>query len=190
MASEGKIKVLLAQFPLETHSREIIAIAGMLEHYGMEVILMGNAHPEDTIERAAEESVDAIFICTYAGGEVVLGDVLIKEAKKKGIRQRTSFIIGGVINPDNVPRLKKVGFDGIFLTAIKDSGTPEEIISCIEKACDAKKTPVKKTPAKKTVATKEAAAKKVAIKKVATKKVAVKKVAAKKAAAKKVPKKK
>lgn len=155
MASEGKIKVLLAQFPLETHSREIISIAGMLENQGMEVILMGNAHPHDTIERAAIESVDAIGICTFGGGEVVLGDVLIKEAKKRGIIDRTSFIIGGIINPDNVSKLKKVGFDRIFLTATKDSGTPEEIIACIEESCQSKKEkPVAAKKAKAVVAKK------------------------------------
>jgi methylmalonyl-CoA mutase cobalamin-binding domain/chain len=185
MAGEGKIKVLLAQFPLETHSREIISIASMLEHQGMEVILLGNALPEDTIERAVEECVDAIGICTFGGGEVVLGNVLIKAAEKKGIKKQISFIIGGIINPDNVPRLQKIGFDATFLTAMKDSGTPEEIISCIEEACAAKKNPVKKTVAKKTGATKKAAAKKVAIKKAAPKQVTKKKVATKKVAKKK-----
>jgi methylmalonyl-CoA mutase C-terminal domain/subunit len=139
MASDRKIKVLMAQFPLETHSREIIAVAGMLRDEGMEVILMGNALPENIIEKAAQEAVDAIGICTYGGGEVVLGGELIKAAKKKRIKKRTSFIIGGIIAPDNVPKLKKLGFDGIFLTATKDSGTKEEIVSCIDKACTAKK---------------------------------------------------
>ena len=170
MAGEGKIKVLLAQFPLETHSREIISIASMLEHHGMEVVLMGNALPEDTIERAVEESVDVIGICTFGGGEVVLGDVLIKCAKKRGIRERISFIIGGIINPDNVTRLQKVGFDATFLTATKDSGTPEEIISCIENACAAKEMPAKKTPTKKTIS------KKTPAKKIVTKKAPAKKV--------------
>jgi methylmalonyl-CoA mutase C-terminal domain/subunit len=129
----------MAQFPLETHSREIIAITGMLSHEGMEVILMGNALPEDIIEKAVQESVDAIGICTFGGGEVVLGGELMKAAAKKRIKKRTAFIIGGIIAPDNVPKLKKLGFDGTFLTATKDSGTKEEIVSCINHACAAKK---------------------------------------------------
>ena len=133
MASNGKIKVLMAQFPLETHSREIIAVAGMLKHEGMEVILMGNALPEDIIEKAVQESVDAIGICTYGGGEVVLGGELIKAAEKKGIKKRTSFIIGGIIAPDNIHKLTNLGFDGSFLTATK-----EEIVSCIQSAVAAK----------------------------------------------------
>jgi methylmalonyl-CoA mutase C-terminal domain/subunit len=154
MADEKKTKVLLAQFPLETHSREIIALAGMLQNHGNEVIVMGNALPANTIERAIKESVDAICICTYGGGEVTLGDALIKCAKEKRIKSKTAFIIGGIINPDNVRRLKRVGFDSVFLTSIKDSGTPDEILGCIDCACEEKKT--KKT----TSATKKKDAKK------------------------------
>jgi len=44
-----KVKVLLAQFPLETHNRGIITVAGMLRDSGMEVILMGNALPEHIV---------------------------------------------------------------------------------------------------------------------------------------------
>jgi methylmalonyl-CoA mutase, C-terminal domain len=147
MADEKKTKVLLAQFPLETHSREIIAMASMLENHGNEVIIMGNALPANMIERAIEESVDAVCICTYGGGEVTLGDVLMKCAKQKRIKSKTAFVIGGVINPDNVRRLKRVGFDAVFLTSVKDSGTPQEILDCIDCACDEKK--VKKTVAAK-----------------------------------------
>lgn len=148
MADEKRTKLLLAQFPLETHSREIIALAGMLKNHGNEVIIMGNAIPAHTIERAIKESVDAICICTYGGGEVTLGDNLIKCAKEKRIKSKTAFIIGGIINPDNVKRLKKVGFDAVFLTSVKDSGTQEEIMYSIQCACEEKKSK-KKAPATK-----------------------------------------
>jgi methylmalonyl-CoA mutase, C-terminal domain len=149
MADEKRTKLLLAQFPLETHSREIIAVAGMLQNHGNEVIVMGNSLPANTIERAIKESVDAICICTYGGGEVTLGDALIKCAKEKKIKSKTAFIIGGIINPDNVKRLKRVGFDAVFLTSVKDSGTPEEILNSIESACEEKKSKKKAAQAKK-----------------------------------------
>ncbi len=139
MANEKKTKILLAQFPLETHSREIIALAGMLQKHGNEVIVIGNSLPANTIDRAIKESVDAICICTYGGGEVTLGEVIIKHAKEKRIKSKTAFIIGGIINPDNVKRLKRVGFDAVFLTSIKDSGTPEEILGAIEAECEEKR---------------------------------------------------
>ena len=133
MASKEKIKVLLAQFPLETHSRGIITVAGMLRDAGMEIILMGNALPEQIIETAVQEYVDVIGISTYCGGELVLGGQLMKAAEDKGIKERTSFLIGGIFPPKDIPELKKIGFDGAFLSATK-----EEIVSCIEGAIAAK----------------------------------------------------
>ena len=133
MASKKKIKVLLAQFPLETHSRGSITVAGMLRDAGMEVILMGNALPEQIVETAVQEYVDVIGISTYCGGEFVLGDELMKAAQKRGIKERTTFLIGGIFPPKNIPKLKEIGFNGTFLSATK-----EEIVSCIQSIVAAK----------------------------------------------------
>jgi methylmalonyl-CoA mutase C-terminal domain/subunit len=134
MASNGKIKVLLAQFPLETHSRGIITVAGMLRDAGMEVILMGNALPEQVIETAVQEYVDVIGISTYCGGELALGTDLMKAAEARGIKKRTAFLIGGIFPPLYIPKLKAIGFDGTFLSATKD-----EIVECINKSVAAKR---------------------------------------------------
>lgn len=134
MAKQGKVKVLLAQFPLETHSRGLLTVAGMLRDAGMEIILMGNALPEQIVETAVQEYVDVVGISTYCGGELVLGSELLTAAEKKGIKERTVFLLGGIFPPVDIPKLQKLGFDGTFLSATK-----EEIVSCIEKAIAAKK---------------------------------------------------
>ena len=190
MESNGKTKVVLAQFPLETHSREIIAIAGMLESEGMDVVIIGNALPQNIIERSTQENANVIGICTFGGGEIPMGKVLIQAAKDKGIKKKTAFIIGGIIAPDNVSKLKKIGFDAVFLTATKDSGSKEDIVGSIQGAIEEKKNPKPKKVASKKVAAKKAGTKKAAVKKVAAKKAAVKKVAVKKAVAKKAAAKK
>ena len=133
MASKDKIKVLLAQFPLETHSRGIITVAGMLRDAGMEVILMGNALPEQVVETAIQEYVDVIGISTYCGGELALGTEMMKIAEEKGIKDRTAFLIGGIFPPMYIPKLKEIGFDGTFLSATQD-----EIVSCIKESVAAK----------------------------------------------------
>ena len=135
MTNQRKIKVLLAQFPIETHSRGIITVAGMLRDAGMEVILVGNALPEHIVETAVQEYVDVIGISTYCGGELALGTNLMKAAEEKGIKDRTVFLLGGIFPPSDIPKLKGIGFDGTFLSATK-----EEIVSCIESAMAAKKT--------------------------------------------------
>ena len=128
------IKVLLAQYPLETHSRGIITVAGMLKDAGMEVVLIGNELPERIIETAIQEDVDVIGISTYCGGEVALSSDLLKAAEEKGIKDNTVFLLGGIFPPKDMPKLKKMGFNGTFLAATK-----EDIVSCIEKSLAAKR---------------------------------------------------
>ena len=127
--SKNKIKVLLAQFPLETHSRGIITVAGMLKDAGMEVVLIGNELPERIIDTAIQEDVDVVGISTYCGGELALSGDLMKAAEEKGIKDNTAFLLGGIFPPKNVPELQRMGFSGVFLSATK-----EDIVSCIEKA--------------------------------------------------------
>jgi methylmalonyl-CoA mutase cobalamin-binding domain/chain len=131
--SDKKVRVLLAQFPLETHSRGIITVAGMLRDAGMEVILMGDAVSEQIVETAIQESVDVIGISTYCGGELAQGRKLLETAEGKGIKERTAFLMGGIFPPKDIPKLQEMGFDGAFLSATK-----EEIVDCIENAVAAK----------------------------------------------------
>ena len=134
MTRQRKTKVLLAQFALETHSRGIITVAGMLRDAGMEVVLIGNALPEQIIGTAIQESADVVGISTYCGGELALGEDLLQEAEKEGIKGQTIFLLGGIFPPEDIPKLIEMGFSGAFLSATK-----EEIVSCIESALASKK---------------------------------------------------
>ena len=135
MAQKTKaIKVLIAQFPLETHSRGMITVSGMLKDAGMEVVLIGNELPERIIDTAIQEDVDVIGISTYCGGELALGGDLMKAAEEKGIKDHVVFLLGGIFPPKNAPKLKEIGFSGTFLAA-----TREDIVSCIEKSVAAKR---------------------------------------------------
>lgn len=135
MVKKKKIKVLMAQFPLENHSRGMITVAGMLKDSGMEVVLIGNELPERIIDTAIQEDVDVVGISTYCGGELALGEDLLKVAEKKGIKGHTIFLLGGIFPPKNTPKLKKLGFTEVF----PPSSTKEEIVSCIESAVAAKR---------------------------------------------------
>ena len=132
---EKKIKVLLAQFPLETHSRGIITVAGMLRDAGMEVVLIGNALPEQIIEVAVQESVDVVGISTYCGGELALGSDLLKVAEGRGIKEHTIFVMGGIFPPKDAPKLKEMGFSATF----PPSASREDIVSSIKNAVASKK---------------------------------------------------
>ena len=132
---QRKIKVLLAQFPLETHSRGLVTVAGMLRDAGMEVVLMGNARSEQIIKVAVQESADVVGISSYCGGELALGDELLTVAEKEGIKDNAVFILGGIFPPNDTPKLKEMGFSASF----PPSATKEEIVSTIKSAVAAKR---------------------------------------------------
>ncbi len=129
MTTKPRIKVLLAQFPLETHSRGIITVAGMLKDSGMEVVLIGNDLPEHIIDAAVQEDADVVGISTYCGGELALSEDLMKAAAARGIKDNAVFLIGGIFPPKNIGKLKELGYSGAFLV-----GNRDEIVDCIEKS--------------------------------------------------------
>ena len=132
---DKKIRALLAQFSLETHSRGIFTVAGMLRDAGMEVIYIGNSLPEQIIEVAVQEDADVVGISTLCGGELALGGDLMKAAEEKGTKDNTVFLMGGIFPPEDIPQLREMGFDELFLPG----ATKEEITSCIKDAVAAKR---------------------------------------------------
>ena len=126
MAQTKTIKVVMAQFSLETHSRGMITVSGMLKNAGMEVVLIGNELPERIIDTAVQEDADVVGISTYCGGELTLGTDLMQAAEERGVKDSIVFLIGGIFPPKDIPKLEAIGFSGAFLTA-----TPQELVSCI-----------------------------------------------------------
>ena len=125
-----RIKVMIATLGLETHWRGAITVAGMLRDQGMEVIYLGNAYPKEIIAAAIQEDVDVAGISTLSGAHLTLGGELLKIAGEKNIKDSVLFIIGGVFPPVDIPRLKELGFAGVFGPGTKG----EEIASFIRKA--------------------------------------------------------
>lgn len=125
-----KVKVLLAQFPLETHSRGLITVAGMLRDAGMEVVLLGNALPDDIINAAVQEDADVVGISTYCGGELALGSDLMAAAARAGIKDKAVFLLGGIFPPRDIPELLSMGFRAAF----PPSSTKDDIVKCITEA--------------------------------------------------------
>jgi len=134
-SKEEKVKVLLAQFPLESHSRGAFTVIGMLRDSGMEVVYIGNSLPEQIINTAVQEGVDVVGISTLTGGELVLGGKVIELAKEKGITNNTAFVMGGIVPPEDEPDLRKMGFDVLF----RPGATREEIDKGIRGALAAKR---------------------------------------------------
>jgi len=136
-ASKKNIRVLLAQFPLETHTKGLLTVAAMLRDAGMQVILMGNARPQEIARAAMEEDVDAVGISSYCGGEVVLAEKLMEAAEAEGVKERAAFFLGGIFAPQNANRLRKMGFAAVF----PPSSPGDVIVGRIKRGVAARRKP-------------------------------------------------
>jgi methylmalonyl-CoA mutase, C-terminal domain len=128
------IKIVIATLGLETHWRGAVTVAQMLREFGVEVVYIGNAFPEKIIEVAIQENVNIVGVSSLSGGHLALGSDLIYLARKKNIKDKVVFIIGGVFPPNDYNELMTLGFDGVF----GPGTTGEEIYNFIRKAVTAK----------------------------------------------------
>ncbi len=122
-----RLKVLLAKLGLDVHNRGIITVAKALRNAGMEVIYLGNAMPAEIIISAIQEDVDVVGVSCLSGAHITLGKSLMDEAMRRNLKEKSTFLIGGVFPPDDTLRLKQMGFDAVFLPG----ATSEQIISTI-----------------------------------------------------------
>ena len=129
------IKIVIATLGLETHWRGAVTVAQMLREFGVEVVYIGNAFPEKIIEVAIQEDVNIVGVSSLSGGHLALGSDLIHLARKKNIKDKVVFLIGGVFPPNDYNELMTLGFDGVF----GPGTTGEEIYNFIKKAVTEKK---------------------------------------------------
>jgi methylmalonyl-CoA mutase C-terminal domain/subunit len=129
------IKIVIATLGLEAHWRGAVTVAQMLREFGVEVVYISNAFPEEIIEVAIQEDVSIVGVSSLSGGHLALGNDLISLARKKKIKDKVVFIIGGVFSPNDHNELMNLGFDGVF----GPGATGEEIYNFIRKAVTAKK---------------------------------------------------
>lgn len=129
------MKIVIAILGLETHWKGAVTVAQMLREFGVEVVYIGNAFPEKIIEVAIREDVSVVGVSSLSGGHLALGSDLIYLARKKHIKDKVVFIIGGVFPPNDYNELMSLGFDGVF----GPGATGEEIYNFIRKAVTAKK---------------------------------------------------
>ena len=109
-----KIRVLIAKPGLDGHDRGAKVVARALRDAGMEVIYTGlRQTPEDIVEAAIQEDVDAIGLSSLSGAHMALFPDVVKLLKKRGAGD--IVVVGGGIIPDeDVPKLKRAGVRAVF----------------------------------------------------------------------------
>ena len=118
-----KIRVLIAKPGLDGHDRGAKVVARALRDAGMEVIYTGiHQTPEQIVETALQEDVDAIGLSLLSGAHLTLFKAVMDLLKEKGMED-VLVTAGGIIPEEDAVELKNAGIAEIF-----GPGTPTSVI--------------------------------------------------------------
>jgi methylmalonyl-CoA mutase C-terminal domain/subunit len=110
-----KIRVLIAKPGLDGHDRGAKVIARALRDAGMEVIYTGlRKTPEQVVHAALQEDVDVIGISVLSGAHMAIVPRIMKLLQEHGATD-VVVIVGGIIPPMDIPKLKALGVDEVFV---------------------------------------------------------------------------
>jgi len=122
MASK-KTRIIIGKLGLDSHDNGLRIISRWLMDSGYEVVYAGLYNTTKRIvQMALQEDADAIGISFLGGEHLYYAEDLLKELKKRDMGDK-KVVIGGVMPPDDVDRLKSLGVDAVFTP-----GTRKDII--------------------------------------------------------------
>ena len=114
MVKGGKKRIVLGKLGLDAHDNGVIIVAKWLSDAGFEVIYAGIYHtPESLLQSALQEGADAIG-CSFLGGEHLFYVRKLTELMKARNMNKIKLIVGGVIPPEDVDELKRLGVGCVF----------------------------------------------------------------------------
>lgn len=129
MASERKIRILIAKPGLDGHDRGAKVVARALRDAGFEVIYTGlHQTPEMIVETAIQEDVDAIGLSILSGAHNHLFPAVVELLKQKNASDIVVFG-GGIIPREDIESLKQKGVKEIFTPGT----STKEIVDFINK---------------------------------------------------------
>jgi methylmalonyl-CoA mutase C-terminal domain/subunit len=128
MATEQKIRVLVAKPGLDGHDRGAKVIARALRDAGMEVIYTGlRQTPEMVINAALQEDVAVIGLSILSGAHNAIIPRVMELAKQNKMDD-VLVLVGGIIPDQDIPALKQQGVAAVF-----QPGTPmDDIVKFIK----------------------------------------------------------
>jgi methylmalonyl-CoA mutase C-terminal domain/subunit len=114
MQKYGKRRILLGKLGLDAHDNGIVIVAKWLLDAGFEVIYAGLYNsPESLVQAAIQEGVDAIG-CSFLGGEHLFYTRRLTDLMNEKQINKIKLILGGVIPPEDVGELKRLGVACVF----------------------------------------------------------------------------
>ena len=114
MQTYGKKRILLGKMGLDAHDNGIVIVAKWLLDAGFEVVYAGLYNsPESLVQTAIQEGVDAIG-CSFLGGEHLFYTRRLIGLMNELHIDKTKLILGGVVPPEDVDELKRLGVACVF----------------------------------------------------------------------------
>jgi len=108
------IRVVVAKVGLDGHDRGAKIIARALRDAGMEVIYTGlHQTPEQIVEAAIQEDVDAIGVSILSGAHMTLIPRIVRLMEEKDAEDIHLFV-GGTIPRADIAELKELGVGEVF----------------------------------------------------------------------------
>jgi methylmalonyl-CoA mutase, C-terminal domain len=108
------IKVLVAKPGLDGHDRGAKIVARALRDAGMEVVYTGlHQTPEMIVNAAIQEDVDVVGVSILSGAHMHIFPKIMTMLKEREVDDIV-VVGGGVIQEDDIPKLKAVGVREIF----------------------------------------------------------------------------
>lgn len=109
-----KKRILIGKVGLDGHDNGIRIISRWLADAGFEVIYLGLYNtPEGIVKAVLQENADLIGCSFLGGGHLYYCQKLLDLLRRNGLGDR-KLIVGGVIPPDEVEILKKMGVSAVF----------------------------------------------------------------------------
>jgi methylmalonyl-CoA mutase, C-terminal domain len=108
------IKVLVAKPGLDGHDRGAKIVARVLRDAGMEVVYTGlHQTPEMIVNAAVQEDVDVVGVSILSGAHMTIFPKIMALLKEHEVDD-IAVVGGGVIQEDDIPKLKAIGVREIF----------------------------------------------------------------------------
>ena len=99
---------------LDGHDRGAKLISRVLADEGMEVIYTGKFQtPEQIVGAAIQEDVDGIGLSVLSGSHMTMFSKVLDSLREKKAEDIVVFG-GGIIMPDDIPKLRQMGVDRVF----------------------------------------------------------------------------
>jgi methylmalonyl-CoA mutase C-terminal domain/subunit len=123
-------RILVAKPGLDGHDRGALVVARALRDAGMEAIYSGlRRTPEEIVEAALQEDVDAIGVSILSGAHHHLLSRILELLREKGMGDVLVFA-GGIIPDRDIPELERMGVRKVF----QPGASTKEITSFLEAA--------------------------------------------------------